>query len=288
MALAAVVGRQPSDIATNECHRSVLFGPNYGQLNYWSAVLLYLARSQNRPIYQYLASWDDSLGGIQRTRFVTPRGKEELLFGNGPYAFLWCDGNLPAEIEPNLPLAFEFPEPEVNEAYLRASYEVGGIAAGMKKGALIVHAGGRAVLVDQLPTNDTNRPTAAVDEMLVMDDGRTAAIRCVGPKEFGIGEQFVELSRPARLSIERHTSEAMSWWYMDSAQQEGQALRWPDGIELKVEDGTIVEHKPDGFVETPVHFGGMKFADPCPRTYATVVVKPVANKIRLSIRARSP
>ena len=38
--------------------------------------------------------------------------------------------------------------------------------------------------------------------------------------------------------------------------------------------GTVVEHARAGYVETPVHFGGMKFADPCPRTYATVSVEP--------------
>jgi len=121
IALAAVAGPQPADLTTNECERSVIFGPNYGQLNYWSPELVYLARVHRRPIYQYLAFWDESLGSLQRTRFITPNRREELLFGNGPYAFLWYDANVPAEVEPNLPMSFEFPEPEVNEAYLRDS-----------------------------------------------------------------------------------------------------------------------------------------------------------------------
>ncbi len=283
MALAAVAGRQPAELTANECHRSVLFGPNYGQLNYWSPVLLYLARSQQRPVYQHLAFWDEALGSIQRTRFITPNRREELLFGNGPYAFLWYDARVPAEIEANLPLAFEFPEPEVNEAYIRSSYDEGALVVGMKKGGLVVHAGGRAVLVDQTSTNDVNKPVSAVDEMLVADDGRTAMIRCIGPASAGIGEQVVEISRPGRLTIERSTSKPMSWWYMDSPTMVGQSFRWPDGTELRVEHGRIVNHDPDGYTETPVHYGGMKFADPCPRTYATVTVEPDMGKVRLAI-----
>lgn len=134
-----------------------------------------------------------------------------------------------------------------------------------------------------MPTNDANKPTAAVDEMLVADDGRTATIRCVGPKEFGIGEQRVELTRPGRLTIERNTAEPMNWWFMESPKLVGRTFRWDDGVELEVEEGTIAEHKPDGYVETPVHYGGMKFADPCPRSYATVRVEPVSNKVRLTV-----
>lgn len=283
MALAAVAGRQPAELTANECHRSVLFGPNYGQLNYWSPVLVYLARSQRRPIYQYLAFWDESLGSIQHTRFITPNRHEELLFGYGPYAYLWYDPSVPAEVEANLPLAFEFPEPEVNEAYLRASYDEGALVVGMKKGGLVVHAGGRAVFVDQMPTNDVNKPAGAVSEMLVADDGRTATIRCVGPSESAVGEQVVELVRPGRLTFERNTTEPVGWWYMGSPQLVGQIFRWPDGVELRVEQGRIIEHKPDGYLETPVHYGGMKFADPCPRTYATVSVEPGSGKVRLSV-----
>ena len=103
-----------------------------------------------------------------------------------PTRFYGTTSACPPRLRPNLPLAFEFPEPEVNEAYLSSSYDEGALVVGMKKGGLVVHAGGRAVLVDQLPTNDTNNPAAPVDEMLVADDGRTAMIRCVGPVSAGI------------------------------------------------------------------------------------------------------
>lgn len=287
MALAAVVGRQPKTIESNECHRSVLFGPNYGQLNYWSPVMVFLAKEQRRSTFQYLALWDEALGTLQHTRFITPTRREELLFGYGPYAFLWCDPTIPATLEPNLPLAFEFPEPEVNEAYLRASYELGGLAAGMKKGGLVIHAGGRPVLVDQLPTNDTNKPAEPVDEMLVADDGRVATIRCVGPKSAGIGEQWVELTRPGLLTVERETEKPLDFWFAEQPHRDGNTFRWPDGTELIVVTGEIAAVDNAGYTETPVHFGGMKLADPCPRTYTTVKVDPAEGLVRLEVRVPS-
>src|SRR5215213_3401014 len=150
IALAAVAAGQPSSLQFNEDNRSVLFGPSYGQINYWSPVLVYLARHDHRPIYQHLALWDESLGSLQHTRYITPHRKEELLFCLGPYAYLWYDSSVTPAIEDKLPYSFEFPEPEVNEVYLRSSYERGGIVVGMKKGGLIVHAGGRPVLVYHL------------------------------------------------------------------------------------------------------------------------------------------
>lgn len=200
----------------------MLFGPSYGQINYWSPVLVFLAREQRRPIFQYLALWDQSLGLLQRTRYITPNQSEELLFTFGPYVYLWYDPTVAAEIEENLPLSFEFPEPEVNEAYLRASYKPGDIVAGMKKGGLIVHAGGRPVLVDQLNVSDINHPAIAAEEMLVADDGRLATIRCVGPTTAGLGEQIVNLSRPGSLMIRRKTSQPIKWWYSGDAPESRQ------------------------------------------------------------------
>jgi hypothetical protein len=293
IALAAVAGRHVNathegticevNLLSDECNRSVLFGPNYGQLNYWSPVLVYLARSQKRPIFQYLANWDESLGGLQRTRFVTPHRREELLFGAGPYAYLWYDPQVPSALEEHLPLVFEFPEPEVNEAYLRSSFDFGDIVVGMKKGGVILHAGGRAVFVDQLPTADINHPASAVRDMLVTDDGKFAMIRCVGPESLGVQEQAIQLTRPGRLIFERSTDKPVRWWYMDQPTLLERTIRWPDGTELTIEHGNIIERNQLGYVETPVHFGGMKFADPCPRTYATLAVEPVDGRVRLSV-----
>src|SRR4029078_7694105 len=136
-------------LAEHENHRSILFGPAYGQLDYWSPVLLFIARERVRPIYQHLALWDDVIGRIQRSRYITPTRKEELLFSFGGYSYLWYDPSVPDAVEPDLPRSFEFPAAAVNEDYVRDSYRAGDLVVGMKKGGLVVHAGGRPILVDQ-------------------------------------------------------------------------------------------------------------------------------------------
>lgn len=274
IALAAIAGGQKRDLRYNEDNRSVLFGPSYGQIDYWSPVLVFLAREQHRPIFQYLSQWDESLGSLQRTRYITPNQREELLFSFGPYVYLWYDPAVATAIEPSVPLSFEFPEPEVNEAYLRVSYQPGDIVVGMKKGGLVVHAGKRAVLVDQLPVNDVNDPSTAVEEMLVADDGKLASIRCIGPAWANLGEQVVDLHRPSKLVIRREISGPLSWSYAGNASREGNSLLWDDGTRLIVSRGAIESINPQGFIETKKHYGGMQYADPHPFTYPTVTAQP--------------
>jgi hypothetical protein len=283
IALAAIATGQSNSLQFNEDDRSVLFGPSYGQINYWSPVLLYLARRDRRPIYQHLALWDESLGSLQHTRYITPHRREELLFCLGPYAYLWYDSSVAPAIEEYLPYSFEFPEPEVNEVYLRSSYERGGIVVGMKKGGLIVHAGGRPVLVDRLGVDDTNAPPKPVDETLFADDGRHATIRCVGPKTAGIGEQFVDLVRPSKLSITRATDKPLTWWYTGNPKHNDDSFTWPDGTQLKVTRGKIGKIAPEGYVESKRHYGGMKFADPHPFVYPTVTVEPANGRIAVEV-----
>jgi hypothetical protein len=171
----------------------------------------------------------------------------------------------------------------VNEAYVRSSYQSGDIVAGMLKGSVIIHVGGRSVFVDQMKTADPNKPAPPVEQLLVADDGRLATIRCVGPKAFEVGEQLLELHRPNRLTLTRHTTKPVEFWCMDSPKQEGNRLTWPDGVQLVVERGKVAEFKPDGYHETLVHFGGMKWADPCPHTFPTVHVEPEDGVVSLTV-----
>lgn len=284
IALAAIAGGQPRGLRFNQPQRSVLFGPSYGQIDYWSPVLVYLARQQKRPIYQYLASWDKSLGGLQRSRYITPTRREELLFAFGPYAYLWYDRSVPAAVEPHLPRAFAFPEPQVGEAYVRESFAPGGIVVGMKKGALVVHAGGRPVLVDALKTADINDPAKPVDELLVADDGKWARIRCVGPAAAGLKEQTVDLWRPRRLSIRRQASRPLQWWYAGRPSvEEKTRFTWPDGTRLVVTRGEIRQVDPKGFVDRKVHYGGMEFADPHPFAYPLATIAPQEGWIEIEV-----
>jgi hypothetical protein len=119
--------------------------------------------------------------------------------------------------------------------------------------------------------------------MLVADDGRTALIRCVGPKEAGIGEQRVELHRPSQLTVTRHCTQLLTWWCAGEPTHKENTVTWANGTMLTLKKGNIVAMKPDGFVETKVHFGGMKFADPHPFTYPTFTVEPQDGQIALEV-----
>ena len=283
IALAAVAGRLPRDFQYNEFDRTVLFAPDYGQIDYWMPALIFLAREQRRPIYQHLALWDESIGSLQRTRFITPRKKEELLFSFGGYAYVWYDPSVPDAIEEGLPRSFEFPEPAVNEAYLRDSYRLGDIVVGFKQGGLVVHAGGRPVLVDQLKIDDYNKPASAVEELLVADDGRLATIRCVGPQKEGLKEQRVDLHRPGRLVIRREVSHPLTWWYSGDAQRDGNSLRWPDGTILEITRGQVERVDPQGYPEKKQHYGGMFFADPHPFVYPVVTARPRDGVLEITV-----
>jgi hypothetical protein len=201
---------------------------------------------------------------------------------------LWYDQNVTPAIDDDVPRSFEFPEPEVNEVYLRASYEQGGIVVGMKKGGLIVHAGGRPVLIDQLPVADTSKPAPPVEKTRLADDGRRASIYCVGPKSAGIGAQSIELSRPSRVVIDRQCSQAITWWSAGNPRQDGPSCSWPDGTQLTITQGKLAAMNPKGYLETKVHYGGMKFADPHPFRYPTYTVEPVDGRIVLEIVTPRP
>jgi hypothetical protein len=70
---------------------------------------------------------------------------------------------------------------------------------------------------------------------------------------------------------------------MDGPRRQDNRLIWPDGVQLIVDRGKITECKPDGYLETPVHFGGMKWADPCPHTFPTVRVEPEDGVVSLTV-----
>ena len=136
--------------------------------------------------------------------------------------------------------------------------------------------------------NDVNAPAKSVAEMLVADDGRTAFIRCVGPAESGLVEQRVELHRPSRLIIHRKATEELRWWHAGEAEQKGQSLVWPDGTKLAITRGSLAVIDPKGYLETKVHFGGMKFADPHPFVYPVVTARPDGDTLEITITVPEP
>jgi len=276
IALAAVAG--PKEEGFGEAHQSVLFGPVYGQLDYWSPVLLYLAREFRRPIYQHLALWDRTLGSIQESRFATPTG-EELPFAFGGYAYAWYDPTVPDEVQEGLPLSFEFAD--VNEAYVRSSYEVGGIVAGMRRGTLVVHAGGRPVMIDEHSFYTETQP---VEGLALTDDGQSAALRCGGAEDSPFSEQTVVLSRPHSLLIERRGDGEVRWWCHGKPHRDRDMLCWPDGTMLRVTNGDILSVEPEGhFDEIVVGMGKLKCVDAMPVRYPLVTARPGGGVLRIEV-----
>jgi hypothetical protein len=287
IALAAVAGGQPRELEFNEHNRSVIFGPSYGQLDYWSPVLVYLARHHKQSIYQHLALWDESMGSLQRSRYISQRQRngipfqdEELLFCFGPYAYMWYDSSIPAAVDKDLPLSFEFPEPDVNEVYLRASYNKDDMVVGMKKGGIVVHAGGHRVFVDELNVEDTNNPREALEKTVLSDDGKRATLRCTGSH---FGEQHIELQRPSDLTIDRQTSETLTWWFSGPAEHKDNMWTWPNGTQLTLLKGNVVATIPEGVMSEDTEQPGFKFSDRHPFAYPRVTVKPVEGRITVQV-----
>lgn len=259
-------------------HENVLLEPSYGQLNYYSPALVALARAYRRPLYQRLALWDQTLGSLQQTRYVTAHG-EWLLFAWGGYAYAWYDPTVAPGDEPEAPLSFAFPS--VNEAYLRSGYEPDGIVAGVKGGLTAIHAGGRPVLVDR-----EGWPQAAEGETAQLhDDGRHALIQWRGATGAGLARQSVRLLRPGRLTLTRRTIQPATWWCYPDLVPEGNSLRWPDGTVLEITRGTLVRFDPEGYHdEKRVGNGLLKLEDPLPMTYPTVTASPAEGELIIEVR----
>ncbi len=276
IALAAVAGRKKPGY--DEEQQSLLFAPSYGQLNYWSPVLLYLAREYRRPIYQHLALWDSDLGAIQKTRYITPNG-EMLLFTMGAYSYAWYDPTVTDRIEPKLPLSFLFKD--VNEAYVRSSYEEGALVAGIKLGNVIVHAGGRPVLVDMYNVHSPSKP---VENLTIRAGKDGATILCGGSPTSDFREQALMLRLPGVLTLRRKTTKRIQWWCHGTPRRDGNTLTWPDGTRLHVVRGQISSLKPGGFHdEKVVGLGKLKLRDPMPTSYPLVTAQPAEGELIIEI-----
>ena len=274
IALAAVAGRYRDD--PPEDNASILFAPSYGQLDYWSPVLLYLAREYRRPIYQHLALWDETLGSIQKTRYITTNG-QQLLFEMGGYVYAWYDPTVPDRVEPGLPMSFEFPD--VKQVYARGSYDAGGIAVAMWSGSLLVHAGGRPVLSDD---PDDDHPAQPIASVALTDDGAAAVLRCTGAGDAAL--QTVTIKRPSLLTISRDTDRSARWICGGRPARRGNTLTWPDGTQLRVTKGRIISFDPEGYHdEKIVGMGKLKLVDPTPMAYPVVTARPDQGELTIEV-----
>jgi len=279
IALAAVAGPGSEAERHNEDQQSIIFGPSYGQLDYWSPVLLVLARETRRPIYQHLALWDRALGAIQKTRYVTSNG-EQLLFHMAGYSYAWFDPTVPGRIDADLPRSFHFPE--VNEVYVRAGYQAGDIVVGMRLGRVVVHAGGRSVLVDSY---DAHHPPKPVGNLALEDDGTVAVIRCDGAPGSGFSKQRIELKRPRAAILDRTTTNDVRWWCHGKPNRIENNLIWPDGTRLRVTKGSIQSFDVDGHRdEKVVGMGKLKLIDPMPMRYPLITARPEEGELRVEVQ----
>ncbi|MBM3265527.1 MAG: hypothetical protein FJY97_19190, partial [candidate division Zixibacteria bacterium] len=245
-------------------HASFMLQPSYAQLDYYAPVLLALSRFYDRPQCRRLALWDQTLGGLQRTRFVTPNG-EHLLFSFGGYAYLWyTDG--PVDIAPGSPMAWHFPS--VDEAYLRDGWEPDGMAAGVRRGEMVLHAGGRPFLVE---SNPWQQPPIPRKVNAISDNGRYAEIVCGDDTN----RFCLALTRPGCLSVERQSAEPWVWRCAGDPVVEGDTIVWPDGVRLIVQAGILTPFEPRVFTDTlSVANGLLVLPDPAPVSWTQVTVTP--------------
>lgn len=275
LAAAAAVKTRGHD----QVNETVVLEPSYGQINYYSPVLVGLARVYRRPLYQHLALWDKTLGSVQRSRYVTDNG-EWMLFGWGGYAYAWYDPTVPATAETDAPLSFHFPS--VNEAYLRASYAPGALVVGMRRNAVVIHGGGRVLYADR---HDSHHPPAAVSGATLQEDGKRASVACSGVSDSGFTRQTFALVRPARLTLARDTEREQAWWCCGKPLRNGNTLRWEDGTVLEVTQGTLVALDPNAYHdEKVVGMGRLRLKDPCPMVYPLVTAEPQDGRLVLEVR----
>ena len=292
-ALALVAGEHRGEFS--DAQQSVIFAPGYSQLDYWSPVLLMLAREYRTPGAQRLALCDHSLGALQRTRYITPHG-EQLLFELGGYAYLWLDESAPTDAVDKR-LSFQFPS--VVQATVRASWEPGALMAGVMKDLVVVHAGGHALLADvppppPPPPSTKGAATAPVSTFAIrrLDDG--GAVATVISEDDNLQSITLELHRPDGLAIRRLTrnrvrprAPAADWqWYAQGeCERSGPTITWKSGWKLHVTVGTITKWEPDGYEpDMSVGYGKLKLADPAPRKFPLCVISPANGEIMLEIR----
>lgn len=248
----------------NEPHQTVVLSPSYGQLDYYAPVLLALAREYGKPIYQYLALWDHSLGRIQETRYITPNRREQLMFELGGYAYVWYDPRVPVETG-GAKLSYAFPS--VYQAYARSSWKPGAVLVAMdRNGQTLVHAAGTAILI---ASGITGESTAAPS---LDDNGETATIAW---KEDPDKSVIIRLARPNRVTIEwRGLPPEWSFWGLETPVSVGDTLLWRGRVQLNIRRGRLAGVKAGDYA--PVHAvgnGKLPLADPSPRTYPLIRVE---------------
>ena len=249
-------------------HQNVVHEASYGQLDYYSPVLVKLAREYRRPIFQHLALWDHTLGNIQKSRYITPTKKIAMLFEFGGYAYVWYDPGVAAAADEKR-LSYHFPA--VGEAYSRASWLPGDLLVGVSsRNGAVIHAGGYPVFIEKSSVWQGLPVKLAVKSL--QDDGSLAVIRCGEDKEQSL---VIELDRPGRrVVISRQVGGDWQWWCQGEPTRDGNLVTWDDRASLSVTTGTITSWEPVGY--SPQLFTGMgklPMDDPSPDQFPLATIR---------------
>lgn len=297
LAAAVGVGRSASEPCA-QTNQSWLQGPSYGQIDYASCVLVALAREYRNGVHQKLALWDQWLGGVQRSRYVSKRG-DMMIFAWGGYAYAWLDETVMPTVAPETPLSFIFNDTanqaqldngylHVRELYTRESFELGAMAAGFVRGNVCLHSGGTCLIAD-LPHHDWPPPQHA-SELRLKDDGKTAVLSMDGNLAEALrifDKQSLTLDRPARsMRLARNTHKLARWWCAGSIQfdESTRTLSWSHGATLRIFRGKP-KFDPRGWPEKMITgMGKLKLDDPMPCVYALLEIEPENGVIELEVR----
>ncbi|MCB9781699.1 MAG: DUF4962 domain-containing protein [Candidatus Omnitrophica bacterium] len=252
----------------NETNQTVILEPPYGQLDYYSPVLLCLAREYRRPVYQRLALWDHSLGHIQKTRYITPNRKEQLLFELGGYAYLWYDPTVPTEpVDASLSYQFD----SVGQAYARGSWDPGGLLVAIDKaGQVVIHAGGIPILnspglgkaLESTPGAVVAREESGTVELTWVSETGTLI------KAF--------LKRPDRLDIQwEELDNPLNFTSFHQPQHDRDRLIWGETCSVTVLHGEVEEINSDGTIpQLAVGNGKLRLIDPISKSYPMLQLQP--------------
>ena len=268
LALASIAA--PKHPGYNQRSENVVLEPTYGQLDYYSPVLLFLARQYRRPIYQRLALWDHSLGHLQRSRYVTPTKKITMLIELGGYAYVWYDPSVSTDFEATK-LSYHFPS--VGEAYMRRSWNAGDLVVGLSgKRGLVVHAGGYPVLIEA--AENWSDPPGNLPVQTVEDNGSVATITAGS----GTHLMIIKLDRDQRqVTIRRQApgADEWSWWCQGNPSRDGNTITWDDRVQITVREGSVTGWDPTGASPKLAVAGGLlKVKDPASADFPLVKVVP--------------
>ncbi len=260
----------------NRVSQTVVLEPTYGQLDYYAPVLLKMGQEYGDTTAQHLALWDQSMGQMQNSRYITPDpGKIppdgiQMRFEMGGYCYLWYDDKVPTTPGDD-PLSYHFAS--IGEAYARGSWDLGDIVVGIDKGGrLVVHAGGRPVLIWS-----AQRPVTSVE-----DNGSVATITA------GSGSDLltIELFRDqGRLVIRRQAPGDWSWWMQGEPSRDGDTITWGDKVRLTAVGGSISGWDPTGnSQEIWTGMGRLRCNDPAPKKFPLVTVTPKSGETVVEIK----